>query len=193
MFRFGAHLASDTVMQIPWLFATCVTASLLLPACGDDSNSKMPANLIASGIDAGDEDAGKPELCAAGDAPVTITKTSLDGSLLTLQLEFGGGCKAHSFSIGWSGVIGTSDPPHIPLEINHYGNDDPCRAVLSEGIVIDLSSIESAFSPAWIDLVDPKGKVIVGATSILYEGPKDGETIPDDALKVRRECAHATF
>lgn len=185
-------------MRISYFLATCATASLLLPACGDSSNSKMPVNLIIdaggdAAIDAGGQDAGQPELCPAGDAPVTITQTSLEGSLLTLQLEFGGGCKTHSFSIGWSGVIADSDPPHVPLELNHYGHNDPCLAVSSKSIVIDLSGIDSTLSPAWIDLVDPEGKVIAGSTSVLYEGPKAGESIPDDALEIRRECAHATF
>jgi len=59
--------------------------------------------------------------------------------------------------------------------------------------VIDLSGIDARTLPAWIDLVDSKGKPVVGAMAVLYAGPKQGEVIADEALKVRRECAHATF
>lgn len=177
-------------MTIPIRCLLFASLTAVTSACGDASPSTKGTPLSSS-PDAAVADAGT-DPCPAGDASVTVVSQTLEGALLTLKLEFSGGCKDHGFSVGYGGAMSASSPPHIPLELNHYANGDLCEALLAREVIIDLSTLPGVEPPVRIDLVDPEGKGVPGAQAVLFEGAESPTERPEGTLTVRSECSHFT-
>jgi hypothetical protein len=75
------------------------------------------------------------------DDQATITAAHVDGRTLFLSLQFGGGCAPHSFALVTGGEIGESNPPFTIFRLAHDGNRDPCDALLTRNVEVDLSPI----------------------------------------------------
>lgn len=72
---------------------------------------------------------------------VVISAAELDGLTLHLTLRFGGGCKVHRFALVAGDSWGESYPPYTVLRLAHDGAADPCDALLSKQVRIDLSPL----------------------------------------------------
>ena len=82
--------------------------------------------------------------------PVSIESARLEGGhLLQLQVRYGGGCRAHDFTLCWSGAFEASEPAGVSLSLGHDAHGDLCRAYLMEDITFDLSSLEKAYRAAY--------------------------------------------
>lgn len=77
-----------------------------------------------------------------GTAELEVVSHEQQGRLVRIDLEYAGGCVEHDFRVCWAGIAGASDPPLIPLEINHYDNGDTCKAIVSKSLWIDMSEVE---------------------------------------------------
>lgn len=64
-----------------------------------------------------------------------------DDNKLHLTVEYGGGCKDHDFKILGSNAILKSMPAQRPVMIVHNANNDECRAIIREDILIDISDL----------------------------------------------------
>lgn len=60
---------------------------------------------------------------------------------LTLDVRYGGGCKAHSFQLNWDGTVGESMPETVTFRLSHNDNGDPCKALVNERLQFDLSGL----------------------------------------------------
>lgn len=52
------------------------------------------------------------------------------------------GCKDHEFEMFSSGEYGKSYPPKLIIFLKHVNNGDMCKALLTETLEFDLSSIQ---------------------------------------------------
>ncbi len=72
--------------------------------------------------------------------PLTIIDAHVDDmNKLHLTVEYGGGCKKHEFKILGSKAILKSLPAQRPVVIIHNANNDECRAIVREEILVDIS------------------------------------------------------
>ena len=74
-------------------------------------------------------------------APTTITNVSLEGNILSLDIEYSGGCKDHSFEFVGSPMIMKSMPAKRSVKLVHNSNDDTCRELVSETIKFNIKSL----------------------------------------------------
>jgi hypothetical protein len=63
----------------------------------------------------------------------------MDGSILHLNVSYGGGCAMHTFTAYNTGQIMKSNPPGLVLYVAHDGGGDLCEAYLTEDVQIDLT------------------------------------------------------
>lgn len=77
----------------------------------------------------------------SGDA-YTIRETMVYGSRLSIVLTYGGGCKDHEFQLFTTGAIMKSMPPQMQILLFHDGNDDMCRALVTDTVSFDLKPVK---------------------------------------------------
>ena len=75
--------------------------------------------------------------------PYTIHEARIRGDSLELDLEYGGGCAAHFFSVLdlMPGMFAESEPPRPILGLRHDNNDDRCKALVRDTRSFDLSPL----------------------------------------------------
>ena len=84
---------------------------------------------------------------------------SIEGDTLIVDVEYGGGCGHHLFSICWPRrAFVEGDPVQVPLELWHGGGGDSCTAILSETLTFDLSPLKEAWKD---DYGDTSGSMIL--------------------------------
>jgi hypothetical protein len=78
-------------------------------------------------------------------APATdafsLGNVSSEGDELLVRVTTGGGCAAHSFSACWDGELIDTSPQTIVVLMSHDAHGDPCDALLSHDLRIDLAPI----------------------------------------------------
>jgi hypothetical protein len=96
--------------------------------------------------------------------PARILSAAVEGDLLRVEVEFGGGCRPHHFSLLHGGEFMESLPVQVRLQLAHDGHGDLCRALLRRTLVFDLSPLREAYLSAYgvggtlvVHLVAPGG------------------------------------
>ena len=142
--------------------------------------------LVVAGCSGGD-DGDEFEL---GTAEFEVVGHQLEGALLRLDVRYSGGCEEHSFHVCWGGILSPSDPPQIPIEVNHYNNGDSCEALITESLYIDLSEIDQvATGGADVSIVLPVGGIgIRSLYGFFYEPGDPFGTSPEEPLVIDRNC-----
>ena len=69
-------------------------------------------------------------------------KISLSDSLLTMVVNYSGGCKEHQFDLISSGFYAKSYPPQLSLFLQHTDSADACRALIIDTLRFDVSNIK---------------------------------------------------
>lgn len=92
-------------------------------------------------------------------APITITAATLDGNILSLEVEYSGGCKDHTYELIGSAAIMKSLPAKRAIKLIHNSNDDTCRELISETIKFNIRALS---------VTETKGSEIV----LLLDGYK---------------------
>jgi hypothetical protein len=69
-------------------------------------------------------------------------RMSLDGDVLELDITFGGGCAEHAFALLVDPAMMESHPVQMRGSLAHDAHGDPCRALLSRTLVIDLGPVK---------------------------------------------------
>ncbi|GEM_PF-609187 len=72
----------------------------------------------------------------------TLLESNLHGDILTLLVQYGGGCETHAWALKTNGAYAKSLPPQITLNLEHNANGDMCRALLTDTLEFDLSAIK---------------------------------------------------
>jgi len=125
-------------MKILSAFAICT----LLFAC---ANSRKANNNI-------EETKQEPIAAQLGDVtadsdPLTIKSASIDGNIITIDVEFSGGCEEHWVDLVGSFAVMKSLPPKRSIKLMHTANGDACRKVINETLVFDISALASSQTP----------------------------------------------
>jgi len=72
----------------------------------------------------------------------TLLESNMNGDILTLLVQYGGGCETHEWALKTNGAYAKSLPPQITLNLEHNANGDMCRALLTDTLEFDLSAIK---------------------------------------------------
>jgi hypothetical protein len=120
--------------------ALLVTLGTLLMSCNckkktADKNAKNETAMNAVKVQPG-------YVAPAENDPFTIDNAVVDGDNLVLYVSYSGGCKTHVFEAFASDVYMKSMPPKIGVFIAHENNEDLCKAVVSDTLTFDLSTIK---------------------------------------------------
>ena len=67
-----------------------------------------------------------------------ILDAKIIGNYLHLNISYSGGCEKHSFKIIGDLLLSKSLPPIRSVKLIHYGNNDACKKLIIENLVIDI-------------------------------------------------------
>jgi hypothetical protein len=70
-----------------------------------------------------------------------ILYAKIIGNYLHLNISYSGGCEKHSFKIIGDLLLSKSLPPIRSVKLIHYGNNDACKKLIIENLVIDISDL----------------------------------------------------
>ena len=70
-----------------------------------------------------------------------ILDVKIIGNYLHLNISYSGGCEKHSFKIIGDLLLSKSLPPIRSVKLIHYGNNDVCKKLIIENLVIDISDL----------------------------------------------------
>lgn len=73
---------------------------------------------------------------------VTIKKAQITKGVLTLSLEYGGGCEEHVFELVTTKMYKKSLPPQIDVFLKHNANGDACRKLFNEDHSFNVEAIK---------------------------------------------------
>ena len=71
-----------------------------------------------------------------------IKSATITGDLLSLNVNYTGGCKEHSFELISNGLYAKSLPPQITVYLKHQSNDDTCEKIIEKTITYDISKLQ---------------------------------------------------
>lgn len=70
--------------------------------------------------------------------PFDVLSTEVKGDMLILEIQYGGGCQDHDFSMTTNLMWMKSMPPQLNLYLEHENHDDNCRALITRKLAFDL-------------------------------------------------------
>jgi len=80
---------------------------------------------------------------------VTIEGFTIKGDSLELDVNFGGGCRDHSFVLLADAAWMESYPVQVAVRLSHDANGDACKALLSPVLRFDLTPLKAAYSSSY--------------------------------------------
>ncbi|GMT99867.1 hypothetical protein KH5H1_39870 [Corallococcus caeni] len=80
--------------------------------------------------------------------PLAIESMSVKGTVLTLHVRHGGGCKEHRYGLAWDGRFTKTaeGEPRAELTLLHDANNDRCKALVYKDLAFDLSTLQQEWS-----------------------------------------------
>lgn len=79
-----------------------------------------------------------------------VMSAAIDGDVLLLTLEVGGGCEEHIFMGCWDGSFAESDPVQTWIGISHDAMNDPCDALLFPEIAYSLVPVKESWQAGYL-------------------------------------------
>lgn len=77
--------------------------------------------------------------------PLALRGYWLDGHILSLDVEHGGGCAHHEYDlVAWGGWM-ESFPVQVNVLLAHEDHDDPCDAIIRRTLQFDLTPLREAY------------------------------------------------
>lgn len=102
--------------------------------------------------------------------PFFIGNLEIQGTILHAEVAGGGGCRPHSFSVCWNGAVADSYPPQVSLELAYDAHGDPCDALITHDVQIDLTSLPDWVGrPVVFHISGAKGQIPDSTNSVTYE------------------------
>jgi hypothetical protein len=71
-----------------------------------------------------------------------ILSQKVEGDKLIMEVQYGGGCELHTFELISNGAYMKSLPMKLNMWLTHNGRNDMCRAMLTNTLTFDISSIK---------------------------------------------------
>lgn len=73
----------------------------------------------------------------------------IDGDLLRMVMEHGGGCETHAYGlVAWNGWL-ESNPVQVGATLVHEDFDDPCDALVTAERTFDLTPLKVAYQQVY--------------------------------------------
>lgn len=117
----------------PLHFFALITFVIAVTACknrrGAVTKTAHPAGVLVDNFDE-----------YANSAAVRITSAMIDKNMMTIEVEYSGGCEKHEFTLLGSKMIQKSLPPKRGLMLYHTNNDDSCRELVADTLRFDISA-----------------------------------------------------
>ena len=118
---------------------TGISAIVLSPVLSPSENS---LNLNSDPIDI--IDYSEYASLSTGD-PHVIQTAKISGNTLVLEVQYGGGCKNHTFKLLAPDAFMESSPVQIHVLLVHDAHDDTCEAWLTETVSFDLTPLKNVY------------------------------------------------
>ncbi len=71
----------------------------------------------------------------------TVLSTAIEGDIVSIVVQYGGGCETHRFDLFADPRIMKSMPPQQNIVLKHNANGDNCRALITDTVHFDLKPI----------------------------------------------------
>ena len=78
-----------------------------------------------------------------GDA-FAVDSLKINSDTLSLFVNYGGGCKEHSFDLYSSGAMAKSLPPQITMILKHNGHDDKCKMQIIQELKFNIAQLKKS-------------------------------------------------
>ncbi len=75
-------------------------------------------------------------------AAYTIDSISIAGDILSVFINYTGGCKEHSFDLYSNKMYGKSLPPQLSLCLRHSDEGDACRELIMKELKFNVSNLK---------------------------------------------------
>ncbi len=77
-----------------------------------------------------------------GGSATKIDSLGINGNILSIFVNYGGGCKEHIFELYFDGTYAKSIPSMAFLYLKHINNNDACRKLVMRELKFDISAIK---------------------------------------------------
>jgi hypothetical protein len=115
---------------------TMVSIVFIMGCWGCQNQKGLPMEALGSEL----SPSMMPPVPAWEQASFEFISAEVEGDSLRVVVQYGGGCGDHQFSLVESGPAMKSLPPKQPIALVHETTGDPCRALIEETRMLDLSS-----------------------------------------------------
>ncbi|KPK62044.1 MAG: hypothetical protein AMS21_08305 [Gemmatimonas sp. SG8_38_2] len=83
--------------------------------------------------------------------PLMLRDFALEGPILELEVEYGGGCESHDHDlVAWGGWM-ESFPVQVNVLLSHEDRDDPCDALIHRTLRFDLTRLREDYVASYRD------------------------------------------
>ena len=96
--------------------------------------------------------------CEFGDL-FTINSYSTDGDILSINVQYSGGCEDHDFDLYFNGALKKSLPPQATLCLTHNSNGDICKALIQDTLEFNISELKQNNDSVIININDNKEQI----------------------------------
>ncbi len=87
----------------------------------------------------------------------SIKTVKIEGNTMVMEVEYGGGCEQHNFSLEGSKEISKSLPPIRAIKLISVGKVDKCRALVFKTLQFDLSNFAYQKKPGSVIFLTLEG------------------------------------
>lgn len=98
--------------------------------------------------------------------PFGLKSASVTGDILTLSIDYSGGCMDHMVSVNASDAFLESYPPQVDCTIQHDDPGDPCDAIVTQSEGFDLTPLAELY----MEMYQSTGTLILNIYS--FDGEK---------------------
>jgi hypothetical protein len=107
--------------------------------------------------------------------PLVLHDYDLDGGVLSLDVEYGGGCETHEHAlVAWGGWM-ESFPVQVNVLLTHEDHDDPCDALIRRTLRFDLGPLREEYYRSYPSSGPAPSTVLVQLTVPDGEGARQIE------------------
>ena len=71
-----------------------------------------------------------------------IDSVKVNNDILSLFVNYSGGCKTHTFELYSNAAYAKSLPPQVWVVLKHTSNDDACRQLISEELKFNIHQLQ---------------------------------------------------
>jgi hypothetical protein len=121
------------------LFFTCHKRSINKSLATTTEKSEKQADIPVKNVivDAETDMADKGAL-------YTIDSIKINEDILSVYVNYSGGCESHSFELYSNDMYAKSMPPQLSLCLRHTNNNDNCRELISKELKFNVANLKYA-------------------------------------------------